>query len=49
MNHIERHYLNETVLYEHSIESLGGVEALVARLKKGIAAEKAERERKLGR
>jgi len=49
MNHIERHYLHETVLYEHSIEPLGGVEALIARLRKGIAAEKAERERKLGR
>jgi hypothetical protein len=49
MNHIERHYLNETVLYEHSMEALGGVEALIARLTKGIEAEKAERERRLGR
>ena len=49
MNHIERRYLNQTVLYEVSIEALGGVEALIARLTKGIEAEKAERERKLGR
>jgi hypothetical protein len=48
MNRVERHYLNESVLYEHSIPVLGGVEALLARLTKGIRAEKAERERKLG-
>ena len=44
MNRIERSYLKETVLYEHSIEALGGVNVLVARLTKGIKAEKAERE-----
>ena len=32
MNHIERHYLNQTVLYTHSVEALGGVESLIARL-----------------
>ena len=47
MNCIERHYLNESVLYENSIEALGGVETLVARLTKGIRLEKAEREKKL--
>jgi hypothetical protein len=40
MNQIERHYLNESVLYEHSIEALGGVESLVKRLTSGLAAEK---------
>ena len=49
LNQIERHYLNESVLYEQSIEALGGVESLLARLAKGIGAERAERERKLGR
>ena len=48
MNHIEQHYLNESVLYEHSIESLGGVESLVARLTTAIHARKVERERNLG-
>jgi hypothetical protein len=49
MNRIERHYLKESVLYEQSIEALGGVECLVALLAKGIEAEKAEHEMKLGR
>ncbi len=40
MNQIERHYLNKSVLYEHSIEALGGVESLVKRLASGLAAEK---------
>jgi hypothetical protein len=43
MTCIERHYLRETVLYEPSIEALGGVECLVIVLAKGIEAEKAER------
>ena len=49
MNHIERHYLNESVLYEHSIEALGGVETLIARLTKGIGSEKTERDGKFGK
>jgi hypothetical protein len=49
MNHIQRHYLKNSVQYEASIEALGGVESLVARLTKGIELEKAERERKLSR
>ena len=44
MNHIERHYLNQTVLYAHSIEALGGVESLIARLTKGISADEANQE-----
>ena len=48
MNRIEQYYLKETVLYEHSIEALAGVECLVARLAKGIEAEKAERQKKRG-
>jgi hypothetical protein len=49
MNRIEQRYLKESVLYQQSIESLGGVECLVARLAKGMEAEKAERDIKLGR
>lgn len=49
MNHVERHYLNESVLYEHSIEALGGVEALIAHLTKGIESEKAKRDGRFGK
>jgi hypothetical protein len=42
MNRIEKHYLNQSVLYEHSIEALGGVESLLARLTKGLGSRKDE-------
>ena len=36
MNCIEVHYQKSTVLYEHSIEELGGVDALLKCLEKGV-------------
>ncbi len=36
MNCLERHYMNSTVLYEHSIEALGSAEALLKCLEKGV-------------
>jgi hypothetical protein len=49
MNIIERHYLNSAIAYEHSIEALGGVDALLSRLKTGVAACRAELERFRGK
>jgi hypothetical protein len=36
MNCIEQHYLHAPVSYEHSVEALGGVESLLARLRKSV-------------
>ncbi len=40
MNCIERHYLPSGVSYEASIQALGGVDALLWRLRKGIESER---------
>ncbi|MGH7772381.1 MAG: hypothetical protein ACREQA_09090 [Candidatus Binatia bacterium] len=45
MNCIEVHYQKSTVLYEHSIEGLGGVDALLKCLEKGVE----EKRRRKGR
>jgi AbiU2 len=36
LNFVESHYLNRPVRYEHAIEGTGGVEALVAHLRKSL-------------
>lgn len=36
MNCIELHYMKSSVLYEHSIEALGSVDALLKCLEKGV-------------
>jgi hypothetical protein len=49
MNHIERHYLGSYVSYEYPIEAPGGVDSLLLRVKRGLEAEKAQRESSLRR
>jgi len=49
MNRVEQEYLDGPVSYEHTIEPLGGVPSLLARLRKGIDAERIEREKLLGK
>lgn len=47
MNRLEQTYLNKTVSYEHTIPDLGGVASLIAVLRKGVGARRAEREAKI--
>ncbi len=49
INRLEQPYLNKTVSYEHTIPDLGGVASLIAVLRKGVDARRAEREAKLRR
>ena len=43
MNAIESHYLHSLVCYELTIEALGGVDSLIACLRKGVNVERAKR------
>lgn len=43
MNGIELHYQGSPVLYEHSIEALGGVKALLSCLEKGLKERRGSR------
>ncbi len=43
LNRIEVHYLKSNVLYEHSIEALGGVDALLKCLEKGANEKRLKR------
>ena len=47
MNRLEQTYLNKTVSYQHTIPDLGGVASLIAVLRKGVDARRAEREAKI--
>ena len=47
LNRLEQTYLNNTVSYEGTIPDLGGVASLIAVLRKGVDARRAEREAKL--
>ena len=47
INRLEQPYLNKMVWYEHAIPALGGVASLIAVLRKGVDARRAEREAKL--
>ena len=49
MNAIERHYLHSAVSYKDTIEALGGVDSLIGLLRKGVNAERAEREKLQGK
>jgi hypothetical protein len=45
LNLVESHYMGSSVMYEHSIEALGGVDALLRCLNKGVE----EKRRRLGK
>lgn len=45
MNLVECHYLNSTVMYDQTIQALGGVDALIATLQVGEKTIKAERQK----
>jgi len=45
MNAVSQHYLNSTTGYEYSIEALGGIAALVSRVRLGVEAHRAELDR----
>jgi len=47
MNCIEERYLDGPVSYEHSIEALGGVDSLLALLRKSLDAQRIERKKLL--
>jgi hypothetical protein len=49
LNRLEQHYLNKTVSYEDTIPALGGVQSLIAVVRKGVEARRSEREAKLRR
>jgi len=45
MNAVSQHYLDSTTAYGHSIETLGGVAALLSRVRLGVEARRAKLER----
>lgn len=46
LNRLEQHYLNKTVSYEDTIPALGGVQSLIAILRKGVETRRSERDAK---
>lgn len=47
LNRLEQHYLNKTVSYEDTIPALGGVQSLIAIVRKGVETRRSERDAKL--
>jgi hypothetical protein len=47
LNRLEQHYLNKTVSYEGTIPALGGVQSLIAIVRKGVETRRSERDAKL--
>ena len=47
LNRLEQHYLDKTVSYEDTIPALGGVQSLIAIVRKGVETRRSERDAKL--